>query len=388
MAPSILADSTGKTFWMPEQASSYAGQVDFTFYLVLWIATFFAVLITVTMIYFVIKYRARSTGRELEGKPAGHSTALELTWTIVPTVLVLVIFYSGFRTYLDMAVAPPNAYEVIVNGKMWDWTFTYPNGVTTGVLVVPKDRPVRLVLTSDDVIHSFFCPQFRVKKDAVPGRFNTAWFTPTKLSPKPTTEGDWKTGGFDVYCAEYCGTFHSQMRTKVHVMELADFERWLASEADWEAKALAEVEAGRKTPVVALVDAGKKIYSERCASCHDKGLGPSWQNLYGYERPMNDGSTVLADEAYVRESIFYPGKRIAKGFGNNMNSFLGALKDKDVLALIAYMRSLSDRGGGTPTLPESLQKVAGGGGSDGGGGPATGPATAPAAAAPATQPNR
>src|SRR5687768_2726602 len=215
MLPWLLAQKD-KTLWMPEQASTVADDVDFSFYLVLWICTFFAVGITIAVVFFIIRYRARADGKELEGKTAGHSTALELTWTIIPTVIVLVIFYDGFRAYLNMAVPPASAREIQVNAKMWEWDFTYGNGHNNPrELHVPKGEPILLVLNSTDVIHGFFVPQFRVKKDVVPRWYNKAWFEATM------------TGTFDIYCAEYCGTKHSKMLGRVVVHEPAEFDDWL-----------------------------------------------------------------------------------------------------------------------------------------------------------------
>ena len=340
MLSKILANS-GKSFWMPQRASTVAGDVDGLFSLVLWISVFFTVLIATLVIFFAIKYRARHKGAELEGKTAGHSTALELTWTIIPTVLVLVIFYDGFRTYLNMSVAPTNAYEIQVTGRMWGWQFTYPNGHVDDKLVVPADTPVLLVQTSVDVIHSLYIPAFRVKKDVVPGRYTRQWFRATEL------------GSFDVYCAEYCGTRHSKMVTTVEVKQADDFRAWLEEAGKWEGK-------------ISPAEAGKMFYQKRnCNQCHSldgtPGIGPSWKNVFGYERPLANGQTVIADENYIAESIKYPGNKVVAGFGNVMPTYLGSLKDPDIGAIIAFMKSISDRGGSTET-PGATQ-------------PATGPAT-------------
>ena len=330
MLPWVMAQ--GKTFWMPEQASTVAEKVDFSFYLVLWISVFFAVGITLAMVYFVIKYRARTDGKELEGKTAGHSTALELTWTIIPTVIVLVIFYDGFRAYMDMAVPPANAYEIQVNAKTWSWDFTYPNGHNNpNELHVPLGRPVLLVLSSADVIHSFFVPQFRVKKDVVPGRFNKVWFEATTA------------GTYDLYCTEYCGRDHSEMRAKVVVHEQADFDKWLES---------ASKITG--TPL----EIGKRHYELRCAQCHrldsaaTQGGGPGWKNVFGYPRQLAGGGSVVADENYLRDSILYPAKDVVAGFGPNMPSFQGVLKEADLNGLIAFIKAQSDR---APAEPAATQ---------------------------------
>src|SRR5439155_22769914 len=162
---------------------------------------------------FAIKYRHRP-GEQI-GAPPSHSTALELTWTIGPIAIVLTIFYFGFRGFLNETVIPPNAYEVQVDGRTWAWSFIYPNGHTDPQLHIPKDRPIRLVLTSQDVIHSLYMPAFRVQKSAVPGRYNRFWVEATRL------------GEYPIYCAQYCGTNHSEMLSKVVVHEQNDFARWL-----------------------------------------------------------------------------------------------------------------------------------------------------------------
>src|SRR4051812_775748 len=200
--------ATGKlsSFWMPEQASTVAGSVDGLYNFIYYLSLFFFLLITFLVIWFIIKYRHREGGTVHE-PAAGHSTALELTWTIIPTVLVLVIFYFGFRGFLNLSIEPPNSYEVQVNARMWNWGFAYPGNVISndGKLHVPINTPIRLVTQSADVIHSLFIPAFRVKRDVVPGRYNRFWFQATEL------------GEFDIYCTEYCGRNHSTMLTSVVV---------------------------------------------------------------------------------------------------------------------------------------------------------------------------
>src|SRR3954468_10606928 len=226
--------ATGKlsSFWMPEQASTVAGSVDGLYNFIYYLSLFFFLLITFLVIWFIIKYRHREGGTVHE-PAAGHSTALELTWTIIPTVLVLVIFYYGFRGFINMMVEPPNSYEVVVNARMWSWNFTYPGGqIVSDELHIPVNTPIRFVTTSDDVIHSLFLPAMRVKRDVVPGRYNRFWVEATK------------TGTFDIYCAEYCGQKHSMMLSKVVVHEADDFKKWLEEQKDWTGR-LSPVEAGQ-----------------------------------------------------------------------------------------------------------------------------------------------
>jgi cytochrome c oxidase subunit 2 len=321
----LLAQVDSGSFWMPPQASTVSDDVDGLFYFIFWITVFFFVLILTLMIFFVIKYRYRE-GREHPERTPAHSTALELTWTVIPTVLVLMIFYYGFRGFLKMSIAPPNAYEIQVRASSWAWSFTYPNGVVTTELNIPRGVPIRLVLSTPerDVIHSFYVPQFRIKRDAVPGRYNRVWFEATQLSPPE---------GFDIYCAEYCGQNHSKMRAKLVVREPEDFKTWLADAGDWEK---------RMTPL----EAGKDFVNSRaCVQCHSLDgstkTGPSFKDLFGSQRPITGQGNVLADENYIRESLYEPGAKIVQGYTLQMSSYRGQLKDKDVDAIITYLKSIS-----------------------------------------------
>ncbi len=328
--PTFLAQ-IGQRFWMPDPASTSAPGTDFLFYLIYWVSVAMSALVVALMIFFILRYRRRP-GHKAQRSPS-HSTALELTWTVIPAVTLLMIFYYGFRGYVDLATPPDYAYEVYVTASKWNWLFTYPNGAESNELVVPRDRPVRLVLASEDVIHSLFIPAFRVKKDAVPHRFNQAWFQATA------------TGEYELYCAEYCGTLHAEMRTKVVVLEPAAFAQWVREAAEW-------------ITTVPPVDAGKRLFTSKgCAQCHtadgSAGIGPTFQNLFGYEMPMRDGSRARADENYIRESILNPGARIHAGFDNVMPSYQGRISDLEIRALIEWMKSISDKG---PPPLETLEE--------------------------------
>ena len=321
MLPMFLAITNG-SFWMPEQASTVAADVDWLFYFVLSICAAFTALVVVLVLVFAIRYRYRGPDAKPMAKAPSNNIALELTWTIIPTLVVLTIFYFGFEGYLNMTVAPPNAYEIQASGKMWKWLFTYPNGYVDGELHVPKGMPVRLVLTSEDVIHDLDIPAFRVKQDAVPGRYNKLWFQATA------------TGTFDLCCAEYCGLNHSEMTTKIIVHEGGDFDAWLEKASAWQ---------NRMSPV----EAGKMFFSTRgCSQCHttdgSRLIGPSLKDVYGSMVPLNDGTQVLADENYIRESIVSPGAKIVAGFSNVMPSYQGALKEQDIAAIILWMKSQSE----------------------------------------------
>jgi cytochrome c oxidase subunit 2 len=313
---------TGPGFWLPRQASTTASRVDFLFNAVTSIGIFFFVLITVVLFYFVWKYRAR-TGHEAQAS-ATHNQRLEITWTVIPLMIVIWIFWEGFTGFLNLQVPPENAYEVQVLGQKWKWLFTYPNGVVDDNLHVPPDEAARLVMTSQDVIHSLYIPDFRIKRDAVPGRYERAWFQ--ALQP----------GEYQIYCAEYCGTSHSAMLSKVIVHRTRpEFETWLA-------------DAGNfldKLPPEKLWEGGLKLYNQRgCKQCHSvdgvPGIGPTFKGIWGHKQPLTGGAEVLVEENYVRESILNPQAKIVAGYEPVMPTYQGRLKDKEITAIIAYLKTL------------------------------------------------
>ena len=350
----ILAEVAGPTPYLPPKASTVAGDVDGLFNGILFITAFFTLLIFAGMMYFAIRYRHRP-GHE-GGESPGHSTALELTWTIVPTIIVLVIFYYGFRGYLDMTVVPPNAYEIQVRSWMWNWGFVYPNGYQSSELHIPKDRPVRLVLTSEDVIHSLYIPAFRLQKMTVPGRYNRYWLQAKEL------------GEFKIYCAQYCGQKHSEMLSKVVVHTPEDFDDWLEVASNPE-----------KQPGFTPVKGGEQILTARgCLQCHTltggASTGPTFKDLFGKQEPLADGTTVLVDENYIRDSILYPQKQLVQGFQPVMPSFLGTISDRQIEWINAYLKSISVHyKGGDPNQPTNA--------------PATGAAPPTAAPNATTQPS-
>lgn len=331
---SVLAQATqavaeGGTTWMPPQASRHAAEVDAVFYFIYWVSACFFVLIVVLMLVFVFRYRRRRAGEAAAGR-ATHSTALELTWTAIPLVLVGLMFYLGFRGFMDMTNPPANALDINVVGQKWLWTFTYPNGHVDTELHVPVDTPVRLILSSSDVIHSFFVPEFRVKKDAVPGRYNKLWFQATRA------------GDFLALCAEYCGTQHSDMLARVVVHEPGGYEKWLAEASDpFSTRSPAQV--------------GALLHHKRCGGCHSvdgsANIGPTFKGLYGRAGRYTDGSTGVAEENYIRESIVNPQKKIVAGYEPVMPTFKGQLKDNEISAIIAYLKELSGYGGAATTTP-------------------------------------
>ena len=316
---SAFPEGARRSPWMPPRVSTVAHHVDWLFNFILAISVFFFLLIVVLMVVFVIRYRRRE-GRQAEASPS-HNMALELTWTVIPLVLVVVIFFFGFRGFLDMTTAPANAYEILVDGQKWNWSFTYPNGYVDSNLHVPVQRPVRLVMTSADVIHSLYVPAFRIKSDVVPGRYSKAWFEATEP------------GQYELFCAEYCGTSHSDMIAQVIVHPPGEFERWLEQASDF---------LETMTPV----EAGLKLFQIRgCQQCHSvDGIaktGPSLLGVFGRTRALAEGGSVVADENYIRESILEPAAKVVAGFEPVMPTYQGRIKDEEITAIVEYLKSLS-----------------------------------------------
>jgi cytochrome c oxidase subunit 2 len=300
---------------LPERASSYAGEVDALFYFIVAVTVFFTVGVSIALVFFAVKYRRRSDAdrpEEIHG-----SLALELTWTLIPLGIVVVMFVWGAKVYFHMNRPPDDAMTVSVVGKRWMWKLQHPTGQREiNELHVPVGRSVKLVITSEDAIHSFFVPAFRIKKDAVPGRYNVAWFRATK------------TGTYHLFCAEYCGTEHSKMIGRVVVMEPEAYQTWLAGGPPPE------------SPVVA----GEKLFTElNCVTCHrpdSAGRGPVLQGLFGRPVKLASGDTVVADEAYVRESVVSPAAKVVAGYQPVMPTYQGQVSEEQLIALVAYLGSL------------------------------------------------
>lgn len=342
----LLAQADGvyqQTVWMPKGASIFAAEVDWVFYFIFYVSIFFFIVIGGCMFWFAWKYRQKDPREVKHG--SHHNNALEITWSVIPLIIVLAIFIWGFRGFLNMTQSPGESYEINVNAKKWSWEFTYPEGVTSPILHVPADTPIRLILNSQDVIHSLYVPAFRQKKDVVPGRYNNLWFqTPWDENlAKPNQEYPLPGGGhgqgsmeswdhptiiYDLYCTEYCGTRHSWMWTKVVVHPRDQWQNVVDK--------LGEVEI---TP-----EGGHQIYLRRgCNQCHTDngaaGIGPTFRDLFGRQENFADGSTLMVDENYVRESVHNPGAKIVAGFQNVMPTI--SLKDEELQALILWMKSIS-----------------------------------------------
>ncbi|MEO8658645.1 MAG: cytochrome c oxidase subunit II [Bryobacteraceae bacterium] len=309
-----------QSFMLPAQGSAHAREVDTLYIFLVWLTVFFFVIIAGMLGSFVWKYRM-SRSKPGPTPYITHHTGLELTWSVIPLLILIVVFFWGFHGWVEAGVAPNDAMEIQVTGKKWLWTFEYPNGTrSVNSLHVPIGKPVKLVLTSEDVIHSFFLPDYRVKQDAVPGRYSELWFNPETPGPH------------QVFCAEYCGKSHSDMMAKVFVDDDATYQKWL-EEGDEELK---------KMP---LAELGKLIYENRgCATCHSidgvKGQGPSFKGIWGHEQPLADGKTVVVDANYVRESILQPQAKVVAGFEPIMPTFQGLVREREILGVIEYLKTL------------------------------------------------
>jgi cytochrome c oxidase subunit II len=312
--------------FFPQAASVQAGQVDAVFFFLVAVTAFFSVLIATLVVVFAIRYRRR---HKMEVGAAIHgSLALELLWTIIPFGITMVMFGWGAKVFFDLTRPPAGAMEVYVVGKQWMWKVQHMEGQREiNELHVPVGMPVKLIMGSEDVIHSFYIPAFRVKADVIPGRYNTLWFQATKP------------GTYHLFCAEYCGTKHSGMIGSIVAMEPTDFQAWLGG--------------GRAedTPAVA---GGKLFQDLACVTCHlstGQGRGPVLNNLFGHEVELTGGAKVVADEAYIRESILNPQAKIVNGFQPIMPTFQGLVTEEQLLQLIAYVRSLSQSGGAQAAPP-------------------------------------
>jgi cytochrome c oxidase subunit 2 len=320
-----VEDLKGGNFWMPKAVNLTADDSDLMYYAVLGLSIFFFIGIAGAVVYLVVKYRHRP-GHRPQPSPA-HNDALEITWTVIPTIICVFLFYYGWNTYVRVVTPPTKAVEINVLAMRWNWQFTHSNGVQDSDLHVPVNTPVRLVMTSKDVIHSFYAPVMRVKQDILPRRYTYAWFFPTKP------------GTYRLTCAEYCGTNHSQMgitndgrRAVLVVHEPGGYERYLADKA-------------AQSTALPPEQLGKVLYEKKgCNACHTTDgtprVGPSWSGTFGTMVPLTDGSSVKMDETYIRESILYPQAKSRPGFPPSMPSFEGQLKDREIEGLIAFIKSL------------------------------------------------
>jgi cytochrome c oxidase subunit II len=306
--------------YLPSADSDFAPVVDDITNLVTDLSVFFTVAIVGTMIYFAVKYRKKGE-HDHETPHIEGSVFLEVCWTLIPTLVCVVIAFYGYYGYKLMREVPKDALEINVVGQKWNWSFSYPNGKQTiEEFAVPVGKPIKLILTSKDVLHSFFVPGMRTKTDAVPGRYTYQWFRPIKTGPQ------------QVYCTEYCGERHSAMLAKMHVLSEADYERWLNVK-----------EITSDNPI----ERGRNLYNKKliCKTCHSlngtAGVGPSFLKLYGKKGELADGKPYEADDNYIKESILYPSNKVVKGFAAGvMPAFEGQIKDEEIGDLIAFIKTL------------------------------------------------
>jgi len=300
----------------PERASTIAGEVDALYFFLVGLSVVMSVLIATLVVSFAVKFHRRhadEVGAQVHG-----GLVLELAWTFVPFVIAMVIFFWGAKVYFVMASPPSETLNIYVVGKQWMWKVQHTTGQREiNQLHLPVGRPVKLIMTSEDVIHNFSIPAMRVKADVIPGRFVQIWFEPSRP------------GTYQIFCAEYCGTQHSGMIGQVVVMDASEYQTWLSG---------GEGEGS-------LASTGEKLFADlACNTCHrpdSRGRGPVLQNVFGHPVQLHDGTIVTADENYLRESILTPAAKLTAGYQPVMPAFQGLVSEEQLLALIEYVKSLS-----------------------------------------------
>jgi cytochrome c oxidase subunit II len=300
----------------PERASTIAGEVDALYFFLVGLSVVMSVLIATLVVGFAVKFHRRhadDVGAQVHG-----GLVLELAWTVVPFIVAMVIFFWGAKVYFVLASPPEETLNIYVVGKQWMWKVQHTTGQREiNQLHVPVGRPVKLIMTSEDVIHNFSLPAMRVKADVIPGRFVQIWFEPTRP------------GTYQIFCAEYCGTQHSRMIGQVVVMEATEYQTWLSG---------GEAEGS-------LASTGEKLFGDlACNTCHrpdSRGRGPVLRNVFGHPVQLSDGTAVTADENYLRESILTPAVKVTAGYQPVMPAFQGLVSEEQLLALIEYVKSLS-----------------------------------------------
>jgi len=307
----------------PVQASTMASRVDNLYFFLIALSAFFTVLIVALVAYFAVKYRRRRVDEI--GAPIHGSLALELVWTGIPLILAMVLFVWGASVYFALARPPAETLDIYAVGKQWMWKFQHREGQREiNTLHVPANVPVRMIITAEDVLHSLYIPSFRVKMDAIPGRYTQLWFTATR------------TGEYHVFCAEYCGTNHSGMIGSVYVMEPEQYQAWLGG--------------GGAPQGASLAQTGEQLFTQlACVTCHTGGptqRGPALNGLLGSTVTLEGGQSVTAPPAYVRESILEPMAKVVAGYPPIMPTFQGQVSEEQILALTEYIKSLPAQGGG------------------------------------------
>ena len=329
-----MNDLLRRMLFLPEQASDYARRVDHLHFFVIITTMLAATGVFATALFFFVKYRRRS---DTDPTPAVHPRLVhEVFFVAVPLSLFLLWFAIGFPQFVELQRPPQGAMDVYVQGKKWMWKFAYPGGPSSlDSLRVPAGRPVRLLITSRDVIHSFYVPALRVKQDALPGRYTQTWFT----AERP--------GRYEIFCAEYCGLGHSAMLGELVVMPAAEFDDWVAQQRRGLALAVdaAPVPGDGVRPGSSLTEEGRRIAAEQgCLKCHTldgtRHIGPTWADLYGKTERLQGGKTVVADEGYLTKSMMDPSADIVAGYQNVMPTFQGKLSPPEIAAIVEFIKSL------------------------------------------------
>lgn len=308
-------------FWLPNAGSELAHSIDGLFSYIMWVSAISTVALFVAMIWLITKYKATSrAANEKALSQVDHSNALEIIWSVTPFFFLVSIFVWGFKDFVALQTAPKDSIEIYATGQKWKWTFKYPNGLVDGELHVPKGKNVRVIIKSVDVLHSLYIPEFRVKMDAVPGRYTDLWF-----------KADYE-GTFPVFCTEYCGKQHSDMLSQAIVHDGEGYEQWL-------------VKKEKEIELLPPAELGELMYKQfGCGACHSldgtPNTGPTFKGLMGRTETLASGKQVVVDENYVRDSILEPMKDIVQGFPPQMPSFKGQLSDKKIDGLIAYLKTI------------------------------------------------
>lgn len=313
----LLMQSAQANTFMPPAATDIAERVNSLYGFLLWASFISCVLVIGGFIYFAFKYKRRSENDKTAY--ISHNNFLEFLWSFVPFLIFMAVFVWGWAIYSQMRTFPEDALEVHVQAQKWSWSFEYKNGrKSSGELLIPVNTPIKLVMTSSDVLHSFYVPAFRAKQDVVPGRYTALWFQPKYK------------GEYQIFCTEYCGEQHSGMLAKLKVVSREEFDDWLANDP-YKGLAMEEV--------------GQKIYTARCAICHhtndQKLVGPGFGGLFGREETLQGGEKVMVDENYLRESIMNPNAKIVAGYpSGQMPTFAGQLSEQEITGVIEYIKTL------------------------------------------------
>jgi cytochrome c oxidase subunit II len=334
-----MQTQTTPSLQLPAQLSTIAAEVDWLYDFIFWVSVAFFVAIVGTMIWFMIQYRRRPG---VKAEPSGHNNALELAWTFGPVFLLFMMFHWGYQTYIESAIAPDDAINIRVRASQWVWAFEQPNGVSeTGEVHVPAGRAVRLIMSSDDVLHSFFVPDFRVKRDAVPGMFTSLWFQAIEPEGMEPNE-EHILYSSQVFCTEYCGTSHSQMLAQVHVQRLEDYQEFLRVGP----QCVGTGPDGTCTPDEVVLWGGDNFRRMGCTpTCHSDQPGgpttpgPNLHGIIGTQVALEGGETVTVDAAYLERSIREPQAQIVQGYDDIQMSHF-SLGDAQVQSLVEYISSL------------------------------------------------